>query len=66
MTSISITQPIAASFEALWEILLDKAANLQKYIPSVQSVRLLGRYGNVILREVNVPNMSRTVPSSLC
>jgi ketosteroid isomerase-like protein len=58
MTSISITQPIAASFEALWEILLDKAANLQKYIPSVQSVRLLGRYGNVILREVNVPNMT--------
>jgi ketosteroid isomerase-like protein len=58
MTSVTITQPIAASFDALWDILLDKAVNLQKYIPSLQSVRILGRYGNVILREVNVSNLT--------
>ncbi|MCM0590738.2 MAG: AtaL-like protein [Gloeotrichia echinulata CP02] len=49
---------VNASYEIVWDILLDKMQNPQPYIPYVvEELKILERYENGILREIRTPVM---------
>src|SRR3954447_11182307 len=53
MREIIFSTPIHACLDTVWNILLDKIEHPEKYIPGVSGTKILERYTDGFLREID-------------
>lgn len=61
MPYATYSTPVNASMETIWNLLLDKAQNPERYIPyKVDFLKIHEKFDNGLLREIKTPEMHMT------
>jgi SnoaL-like domain/Domain of unknown function (DUF1857) len=60
MPQTTFSAPINASFETIWNVLLDKVENPTRYVSAIREARVLERTDNQVLREVKTERLTFT------
>ena len=55
---ITFSTPVNASSSTVWNVLLDKIENPERYNPEAQDYKILERHGNQVLREMKALNVT--------
>lgn len=55
MPYATFTTAVNAPINVLWQLLIDKIENPQKYVPGVSDVKILVKNNDYVLREMTIP-----------
>jgi ribosome-associated toxin RatA of RatAB toxin-antitoxin module len=55
MVYATFSAPVNAPLEVLWNLLIDKIENPQKYVPGISQVNILAKDNDHVLREMTIP-----------
>lgn len=58
MAKASFSSPVNAPIEVLWDLLVDKIENPQRYVPGVSDVKILEKDGKSVLRQMTTPEIT--------